>query len=64
MHYGFYDGAEVCDSQYMDDTVRSNSKAVMVRRSVLAVRDPKILTCSYWEDAEAFARQLVELLRE
>ncbi len=63
LEYGLYNDIEVCESQYIDDRARQNSKAVMVQQRVHVVENSKVLTCSMWDDAEAFAKKLVEILK-
>jgi len=63
MHFGFYDGIEVCNSRFIDQAVR-NSAAQLVDARVLEVSESKVLTAAVWEDAESFAEKLVEILKQ
>ena len=64
LYYGFYNGVEVCESEYIEASAQRNSGAVMVQERVHLVKGSKVLTCSMWDDAEAFAKKLVEVLKE
>lgn len=61
--FGFYDGIEVCDSQYLDRSLR-RSNAVFVNERLREVTESKVLTCSMWHDAEDFSNRLAALLKK
>ena len=61
LHYGLYDGVEVCNSEYLDPSV-SNHGAILVDDRVRSDVRSKVLTAAAWPDAAAFARELARIV--